>query len=257
MGKDGAAARQAGPLAAPGARPGSLDEVELVRQQLALALDFDDTVLATRWATRMRPWFGVAKVGLELFSAAGPPVVAELIEAGYRVFVDLKLADIPTTTRRAARVLGALGASYLTIHTFAGPSTLRAGAEGLAEGAERAGLPAPVALGITILTSEPEAPAEVVRDRVAAARDAGCGGIVCAASEVGEAKAVAPGLLAVVAGIRLAGTASDDQSRFATPAEALRAGADMLVIGRAVTAATVPEAAAASIVGDLAATLDA
>ena len=105
MANDGAVARQAESVSLPGTGIGALDEVELLRQRLALALDFDDTVIASRWAARMRPWFGVAKVGLELFSAAGPPVVAELMEAGFSVFVDMKLADIPTTTRRAARVL--------------------------------------------------------------------------------------------------------------------------------------------------------
>ena len=121
-----------------------------------------------------------------------------------------------------------------------GTATLLAGVEGLAEGAARAGLPAPVVLAVTVLTSEAEAPADLVRARVEAARDAGCGGFVCAASDLSEAKAVAPGLLAVVPGIRLAGTGRDDQGRAATPAEALRAGADMLVIGRAVTAAPCP-----------------
>ncbi|HXW78186.1 MAG TPA: orotidine-5'-phosphate decarboxylase [Acidimicrobiales bacterium] len=227
------------------------DGVEDLRQRLILALDVDDSVVAMRWAARMRPWFGVAKVGLELFSAAGPPVMAELIEAGFKVFVDMKLADIPTTTRRAARVLGALGASYLTIHTSVGVGTLQAGVEGFDEGAERAGLPAPVALGITILTSEPDAPPELLRDRVAVARDAGCGGLVCAAPDLSVTKAVAPGLLAVVPGIRLAGTGNDDQGRVATPTQALRAGADMLVIGRAVLAAPSPEEAAASILADL------
>ena len=175
------------------------------------------------------------------------------MEAGFRVFVDLKVLDIPTTTRKAARVLGALGASYLTVHASAGTATLAAAAEGLAEGADRAGLPAPAVLAVTVLTSEAEAPADLVRSRVEAAREAGCGGFVCAASDLGQAKAIAPGLLAVVPGIRLAGTGRDDQGRAATPAEALLAGADMLVIGRAVTAAAEPEAAAASIVEELAA----
>ena len=83
------------------------------------------------------------KVGLELFSASGPSVVAALVEDGFQVFIDLKLSDIPTTTRKAARVLGALGATYLTVHVSAGPSSLRAGVEGFADGAERGGLPAP------------------------------------------------------------------------------------------------------------------
>ena len=142
-----------------------------------------------RWAARMRPWFGVAKVGLELFSAAGPPVVAELIEAGFSVFVDMKLADIPTTTRRAARVLGALGASYLTIHTFAGPSTLMAGVEGLAEGAEQSRPARAGGAGDHHPDQRRRTPRpNWCRARVAAARDAGCGGVVCAASDLSEAK---------------------------------------------------------------------
>jgi orotidine-5'-phosphate decarboxylase len=228
-------------------------DVAQFRQRLVLALDVDDSVIAMRWAARMQPWFGVAKVGLELFSAAGPPVVAELMEAGFRVFVDLKLLDIPTTTRKAARVLGALGASYLTVHASGGTAALAAGAQGLAEGAARAGLPTPGVLAVTVLTSEAEAPVDLLRARVEAARESGCCGIICAASDLAEAKAIAPGLLAVVPGIRLAGTPRDDQGRTATPAEALLAGADMLVIGRAVTAAADPEAAAASIVEELAA----
>ena len=111
-----------------------------VRGRLALALDVDDAVEAARLARQLRPWFGVAKVGLELFSAAGPEVVQSLIDNGYDVFLDLKMADIPTTVNRAARVLGALGVSYLTLHAFAGSAVLRAGVEGLAEGAEKAGL---------------------------------------------------------------------------------------------------------------------
>jgi orotidine-5'-phosphate decarboxylase len=175
------------------------------------------------------------------------------MEAGFRVFVDLKVLDIPTTTRKAARVLGALGASYLTVHASAGTATMAAGAEGLAEGAAGAGLPAPALLAVTVLTSETEAPPDLLRSRVESAREAGCAGFVCAASDLSEAKSIAPGLLAVVPGIRLAGTGRDDQSRAATPAEALLGGADMLVIGRAVTASADPEAAAASIVEELAA----
>jgi orotidine-5'-phosphate decarboxylase len=255
MAYEGAITRQTGALTPTGNGPGSNDGVDRLRQRLVLALDVDDSVLAMRWAARLRPWFGVAKVGLELFSAAGPPVLAELMEAGFRVFVDMKIADIPTTTRKAARVLGALGASYLTMHTSFGQNTLVAGVEGLAEGAERAGLPAPVCLGVTILTSEPDAPRELIRARVETARDAGCGGLVCAASDLAEARATAPGLLTVVPGIRLAGTSINDQNRSATPTEALRAGADLFVIGRAVTGAQAPEEAAASIVGELAANL--
>jgi orotidine-5'-phosphate decarboxylase len=109
------------------------------RQRLALALDVDDLVLALRMARRLRPWFGLAKVGFELFAAAGPEVVCALTVEGYRVFLDLKLHDIPTTVRRAARVIGGLGATYTTVHTTGGEEMLRASLQGMAEGAAAAG----------------------------------------------------------------------------------------------------------------------
>lgn len=207
------------------------------RDRLALALDVDDVVEAVRLARQLKAWFGVAKVGLELFSAAGPDIVAELTNQGYRVFLDLKMADIPTTVEKAARVLGALEVSYLTMHAFTGPAMLRAGVKGLAEGAARAGLDPPAALAVTILTSDPDAPPHILAKRVAAAVEGRCSGVVCAAVDVAEVKALAPNLLAVVPGIRPRGTAAHDQARAATPAQALAAGADLLVVGRAVTAA--------------------
>ncbi|MEA2828062.1 MAG: orotidine-5-phosphate decarboxylase, partial [Actinomycetota bacterium] len=91
-----------------------------LRDRLILALDVDDLVAALRLADQLRPWFGVAKVGLELFTAAGPDAVATITDAGFKVFLDLKLHDIPTTVRKSARVVGALGASYLTLHARAG-----------------------------------------------------------------------------------------------------------------------------------------
>jgi orotidine-5'-phosphate decarboxylase len=223
-----------------------------LRSRLALALDVDDAVEAQRLARELRGWFGVAKVGLELFSAAGPPVVQMLIDDGYEVFLDLKIADIPTTVRKAANVLGALGVSYLTLHAFAGPAVLRAGVEGLTEGAERAGLPAPKALAVTVLTSDADAPPHILAKRVTAAVEARCAGVVCAASDVAEAKEIAPRLITVVPGLRPAGAPTHDQARSATPAEALAAGADLLVIGRAVTNAPDRSEAAAQLVASLA-----
>jgi orotidine-5'-phosphate decarboxylase len=223
-----------------------------LRNRLALALDVDDAVEAQRLARELRGWFGVAKVGLELFSAAGPPIVQLLINDGYEVFVDLKMADIPNTVRKAAGVLGALGVSYLTLHAFAGPAVLRAGVEGLTEGAERAGLPAPSALAVTVLTSDADAPPHILAKRVTAAVEARCAGVVCAASDVAEAKEIAPRMLAVVPGLRPAGAPVHDQVRAATPAEAMAAGADLLVIGRAVTAAANRPAAASELVASLA-----
>jgi orotidine-5'-phosphate decarboxylase len=152
---------------------------------------------------------------------------------------------------KAARVTGALGASYLTLHAFGGVTMLRSGVEGLIEGAARAGLPEPVALAVTILTSDDGAPAHILGKRVQAAVEGGCGGIVCAASDVREAKQLAPRLAAVVPGIRAAGAASHDQKRPATAASALASGADLLVVGRAVTAAPDRAAAAAELAASL------
>src|SRR3954469_10805435 len=100
------------------------------RDRFAIALDVDDLVEATRLARQLKPWFGVAKVGLELYCAHGPDAVIALDELGYRVFLDVKMLDIPTTVGKAARVAGALGVSYLTMHAFGGAGLFRAGRQG-------------------------------------------------------------------------------------------------------------------------------
>jgi orotidine-5'-phosphate decarboxylase len=225
------------------------------RQRLALALDVDDLVLALRMARRLRPWFGLAKVGLELFAAAGPEVVCALTVEGYRVFLDLKLHDIPTTVRRAARVIGGLGATYTTVHTTGGEEMLRASLQGMAEGAAAAGagVSSPGVLGVTVLTSDRSATREVLEFRAALAATTGCAGVVCAASDLPVVRKAAPGLLTVVPGIRPEGSGADDQARPSTPAVALASGADVLVIGRAVTAAPDPERVASALMDEVAA----
>lgn len=220
---------------------------EAVRSRLALVLDVDDSVEALRLARDLQPWFGTAKVGLELFSASGPNVLGALQEMGYDVFCDLKFHDIPTTVERAARVIGSLGARYLNFHAQGGTTMLKAGVEGFISGAIDAGLPTPTALAVTVLTSDGDAPAHILPKRVQAALEAGCGGIVCAASDVAEAKQYGPRLFTVVPGIRPAGAPRHDQARAATPEEAITSGADLLVIGRAVTHSTDPAMAADAI----------
>jgi orotidine-5'-phosphate decarboxylase len=217
------------------------------RDRLVLALDVDDLVEALRLGRRLQPYFATAKVGLELFSASGPDAVSAMADLGYDVFLDLKLHDIPTTVRKAARVIGAFGVSYLTLHARSGPVMLRAGVEGLAEGAERAGLPHPVALAVTVLTSDGDAPAHILGHRVTAAVEAGCGGLILAADDVREAKQLAPRMLAVVPGIRMPSSDPHDQARAATPGHALGLGADLLVIGRTVTEARDPVTAAVAL----------
>jgi len=216
-----------------------------VRDRLALALDVEDLAAAVALADRLHPWFGVVKVGLELFTAAGPAAVEKLTRPDRRVFLDLKFHDIPTTVGKAARQVGRLGVGYVTLHAAGGVDMLRAGVDGLATGAADAGLDdRPVALGVTVLTSDPDASAFPAR--LAAAAEGGCGGVVCSVRELPVVKDRSQ-LLAVVPGIRLPGGATHDQARVGTPADAIAAGADLLVIGRAVTAAPDPEAAAAAL----------
>jgi orotidine-5'-phosphate decarboxylase len=216
------------------------------RERLAIALDTPDLERALKLAGMVRADVGVAKVGLELYAAAGPAAVARLAGQGFAVFVDLKLHDIPTTVGRAARALGRLPTSYVTLHAAGGVPMLAAGLEGLADGAAAAGQPAPRALAVTVLTSEP-AGGDLLRRRVEAAVSAGCPGVVCGAPDLPTVRAAAPSVLAAVPGIRPAGTAAHDQRRVATPAAAALAGADLLVLGRPLTEAPDPAAAAAAV----------
>lgn len=222
-----------------------------LRDKLALALDVDDLVAATRLGRTLRPWFGVAKVGLELYTASGPDAIGAMIDLGYDVFLDLKMHDIPNQVGKSARVAGALGVSYLTLHAHGGVPMLRAGVEGLYEGATRAGLTPPTALAVTVLTSDDTAPPHIMPKRAGLAAEAGCGGIICAAVDLDEARQIVPRLKKVVPGVRPEGVARDDQARVATPRFAVEHGADLLVIGRPVTRAEDPAAAAAALVAEL------
>jgi len=231
-----------------------LEEIEIkpeITNKLALALDVDDLVAAVRLARELQPYFGVAKVGLELFSAAGPDILGTLTNMGYKVFLDLKLHDIPNTVGNAARVLGSLGIDYLTLHTAGGKEMVEAGVQGLNEGARNAGLETPMALGVTILTSQKETPDELMRERFRIADSAGCRGVVCSAKNLSEASNEIPDLSYVVPGIRPAGVESHDQANTATPLGALEQGADLLVIGRAVTQSPEPRRAAREILMEI------
>jgi len=233
------------PTATTGEMPESL------RSRMVLALDVDDLVVARRLARQLQPFFGTMKVGFELYSAAGPEAISLLVGMGVDVFCDIKLLDIPNTVGRAARVIGALGARYLTLHTGGGAPMLRAGVEGLREGAAGAELPEPVAMGVTVLTSEPEASAHLLQQRVAAGLEGGCGGFVCAVPDVETVRQIAPASVLATPGIRPEGAAIDDQGRVATPRQALDAGADLLLVGRPVTRADDPVAAARALVAPL------
>jgi orotidine-5'-phosphate decarboxylase len=222
-----------------------------ITNKLAIALDVDDLVVAVRLARNLHPYFGVAKVGLELFSAAGPDIIGTLKDMGYKVFLDLKLHDIPNTVGRASKVLGSLGIDYLTLHTAGGAEMLSAGVEGLAEGASNAEIEVPKALGVTILTSQKETPSDLMRERFLLAKSSGCKGIVCSAKNLEEANSMVPELTFVVPGIRPKGAEHHDQANVATPLTAINNGADLLVIGRAVTDSSDPRRAAREIIMEI------
>lgn len=222
------------------------------RNPLIVALDFPDARTAIDVAKELLPHVGAFKVGLELLMGPGPATVAALRELGLPVFVDAKLHDIPNTVRRSARNLGSLGARWVTVHGAGGKAMMEAAREGLAEGA--AGHPAGV-LAITVLTSLSGAdlattgitgsPGRQVARIAKLADSAGLEGVVCSVKELGDVAQVAPDLVKVTPGIRAEGGASDDQARVASPSEAIRRGADWLVIGRSITRADDPVQAAA------------
>jgi orotidine-5'-phosphate decarboxylase len=222
--------------------------------RVILALDRPDAASALALAAAI-PSLRWVKVGLELFSAAGPEVVLRLRERGLRLFLDLKFHDIPATMAGACRSAARLGAELITVHAVAGSEALRAATDAAAEGAAAAGLAPPTLLAVTVLTSwEAERfaaelaitePVPRYVERLAAlAAAAGVGGAVCSPQEVAALRAAHPEPFTLVTpGIRPAGAASDDQRRVLTPAAAVAAGASRLVIGRPISAAADPAAA--------------
>lgn len=203
------------------------------------------------------------KVGLELFTAAGPEVVRALGDLGLAVFLDLKFHDIPATMAGAVRRAARLGADLITVHAAAGLQALSAAQEAAGEGAAAAGLAPPTLLAVTVLTSWD--PARFARElaiaeplgsyvpRLAAlAVEAGVGGAVCSPQEVALLRSIHPEPFTLVTpGIRPAGSDRGDQARVLTPAQAIAAGASALVIGRPISAAADPPAAFAACCAEL------
>lgn len=225
---------------------------------LCVALDAPDLVTAEAWAAAVAPSAGLLKVGLELFSAEGAPAV-QRIAAHRPVFLDLKLHDIPNTVAGAIRSLAPLGAAWITIHAAGGPAMVAAAREA----AEKAGGPnRPKILAVTVLTSIDAATLsdtgvsggtmqQVLRlGRLAVA--AGADGLVCSPREVSALRnALGDDPALVVPGIRPAGSVADDQARTATPQEMAAAGATWVVVGRPITKAADPGAAARAIAATL------
>lgn len=223
-----------------------------MRSRLALALDLPDAESALAFAARLRGEVEIVKVGLELFTAAGPELVRRLAGDGWDVFLDLKIHDIPATAERTTAAAAQLGVAMLTLHTPGGTAMLQGAMRGRGAAAR------PALLGVTVLTSLDGAalaaigaagsPAELVRRRTQLAQQAGIDGVICSVHEAAAVKAACgAGFLAVTPGIRPAGAAHGDQARVATPAQAVAAGADVLVVGRPILAAADPLAAARAI----------
>jgi orotidine-5'-phosphate decarboxylase len=221
---------------------------------VAVALDAPDLETAARWADLVTPHVSTVKIGLELYLRYGPTVVASIRGAsGVRVFLDLKLHDIPATVAGAARAVARLRPDLLTVHAVGGPDVIRAAVEAA---------PDTKIAAVTVLTSLDQAQLErtgvtgTVRDSVlrlaSLAVEAGARGIVCSPREVAAVRAeVGPGITLITPGVRPAGADAHDQARVATPEEALRSGSDLLVIGRPITAAPDPGAAAAALAASL------
>ena len=234
-----------------------------MRNPLIVALDVPDADRALALAARLAPVVGAVKVGLELFTAAGPDIVRRLRAAGAAVFLDLKLHDIPHTVARAVEAAVRWDVQMLTVHTSGGRAMLAAAEQAARAEAQRRGQAPPLVLGVTVLTSLDEAAlAEVGVAAGAAAQverlarlavSAGLRGLVCSPLELPALRAALPREIQLVTpGIRPPGTDAGDQKRTLGPREALAAGADWLVVGRPILAAPDPRAAAEQILAALA-----
>lgn len=222
------------------------------------ALDMTDVPKAVQLADRLSGSIGGLKIGMEFFYAAGFEGCQKLAAGGLPMFLDLKLHDIPNTVAAAVRTLCPLRPAILNVHAAGGPDMMRAACRAAEETANHQNLPVPLMIAVTVLTSLDRAelqnmgmraaPHEQVLRLADLAQQAGMGGVVCSAHEV-EAlrKQCGPDFKLVVPGIRPAGLDTDDQKRVMTPQAALAAGADILVVGRAITQAPDPVRAAAEI----------
>ncbi|HWA30458.1 MAG TPA: orotidine-5'-phosphate decarboxylase [Rhizomicrobium sp.] len=222
------------------------------------ALDTPDLPRAIEIATAIRPHVGGLKVGLEFITALGPDAVKKIVALGAPVFADVKFHDIPNTVAGASKALAHLGASIFNVHASGGEAMMRAAKEAAASVNPKMKI-----IAVTVLTSLEDNDLDAVgqkkpaRDQVLRlaelAKKSGLDGVVCSAHEIAPIrKALGPDFLLVVPGIRPAGADLADQKRVMTPAEAMRAGADILVVGRPITGAKSPGDAAKAIAEELA-----
>jgi orotidine-5'-phosphate decarboxylase len=222
--------------------------------RVIVALDFPDAISAFGLASRLDPAKCALKVGKELFTAADAGLVRELVGRGFRVFLDLKFHDIPNTAAQACAAATRLGVWMLNVHASGGSAMMAAARDAVARAAAETGAPKPLLIAVTVLTSLAErdlaeigiraTPEEQVLRLARLAQAQGLDGVVCSAQEAAALKrALGPAFKLVTPGIRPAGADIQDQARVMTPAQAIAAGADYLVIGRPITAAPDPLAA--------------
>jgi orotidine-5'-phosphate decarboxylase len=223
------------------------------RQRLIVALDLPSVQAAERMVSQLGDSVVFYKIGYQLAFAGGLPFAAGLIAAGKQVFLDLKLHDIGNTVEKGVASVAQMGATFLTVHAY--PQTMKAAVTGKLGSSLRI-------LAVTVLTSYDDADLaaagydmsvpELAAARAAQARDIGIDGLVCSAEEAGNLRnIVGPGMVLVTPGIRPAGAASGDQKRIMTPARAIEAGADYLVVGRPIVEAADPKQAAEAIVDEI------
>ena len=224
------------------------------RERIIIALDLPTSEAALAVVRELSPHAGLFKIGLQLYTAAGPDIVRAVRDLGGRIFLDLKLHDIPNTVGRAVESAASLGVEMQTIHLSGGRAMI--------EAAVLAAPPEMLLLGVTVLTSVDQATLretgidspmkEQVLRLAQLGADSGIGGVVASPLEIAPLRSAHGSKLQIVTpGIRPRDVATDDQKRTMTPAEALLAGADFLVIGRPITAAPDPRAALAQIVADV------
>jgi orotidine-5'-phosphate decarboxylase len=234
------------------------------KEKLIVALDVDSAERALALCNALRDVVGMFKVGMQLFTAAGPELVRRIIAGGGRVFLDLKYHDIPNTVRLAGIEATRLGVSIFNIHAGGGVEMMKRTAEAVTETAAREGLAPPKVLGVTLLTSMDTAALnqiginleleDLVRVLARSAADCGLDGVVASAREIGVIRETVsrPGFLIVTPGMRPAADSGDDQRRTMTAADAIRAGADYIVVGRPILEAENAVRAAEGILSEIA-----
>jgi orotidine-5'-phosphate decarboxylase len=234
-----------------------------IRNPLVVALDVDSADQALSLVERLRGVAGMFKVGKQLFTAAGPEIAQKIIAMGERVFLDLKFHDIPNTVAMAGVEAARLGVSVFNVHAMGGSKMMRAVNEAVTEAAEREKIARPLILGVTVLTSHTQdSLKEIGIDRnledevVNLARlcaASGLDGVVASPLEIVPIRSAVEdsGFVILTPGVRPAGASLNDQSRVMTPAEAVHAGANFLVVGRPITATDDPVAAARKILEEI------